>query len=33
VLSLDDILELLAEEFGQIGGLIQREGPRALAEV
>jgi len=28
VLSLDDILELLAEEFGTIGGLLRAESPR-----
>jgi len=30
VVSLDDILELLAEEFREIGGLIRREGPASL---
>jgi CBS domain-containing protein len=28
VLSLDDVLELLAEEFGTIGGLLRAEEPR-----
>lgn len=28
VLSLDDILELLAEEFGTIGGLLRAEEPK-----
>jgi CBS domain-containing protein len=31
LLSLDDILDLLAEEFGEIGALVRRSGPRALA--
>jgi CBS domain-containing protein len=32
VLSLDDILALLAEEFGQIGRLLEQENPSALVE-
>jgi CBS domain-containing protein len=31
LLSLDDVLELLAEEFEIIGGLIREESPRSLA--
>jgi CBS domain-containing protein len=31
LLSLDDILGLLAEEFGEIGGLLRKEGPRVLS--
>jgi hypothetical protein len=27
LLSLDDILELLAEEFRDVGGLLRREAP------
>jgi CBS domain-containing protein len=30
LLSLDDVLELLAEEFKSIGGILQRARPRAL---
>ncbi len=30
LLSLDDVLDLLAEEFQEIGRLIRREGPEAL---
>lgn len=30
LVSLDDILSLFAEEFREIGGLIQREGPASL---
>jgi CBS domain-containing protein len=30
LLSLDDILELLAEEFTSIGGILQRARSRAL---
>lgn len=30
LLSLDDVLMLLAEEFTQIGGLLERETPRAV---
>lgn len=30
LVSLDDILTLLAEEFGEIGGLIRSEGPASL---
>jgi CBS domain-containing protein len=30
LLSLDDILELLAEEFKSIGGILQRARSRAL---
>lgn len=33
VLSLDDILVLLAEEFGSIGKLLREESPEALAVV
>ncbi len=33
LLSLDDVLDLLAEEFGEIGKLLRREAPRALAEI
>lgn len=32
ILSLDDVLILLAEEFGQIGELLRRETPRGVAE-
>jgi CBS domain-containing protein len=32
LLSLDDVLMLLAEEFGQIGELLERETPRGVAE-
>ena len=32
LLSLDDILDLLAEEFGEIGKLLRKESPRSLAE-
>jgi CBS domain-containing protein len=32
LLSLDDILDLLAEEFGAIGALLRQESPKALAE-
>jgi len=28
ILSLDDVLDLLAEEFGTIGGLLRAEQPR-----
>lgn len=31
LLSLDDILDLLAEEFGQIGALLRQTGPEAMA--
>jgi CBS domain-containing protein len=31
ILSLDDILDLLAEEFGEIGRLLRKESPRSLA--
>lgn len=31
LLSLDDILELLAEEFQVIGGLIREESPKSLS--
>jgi CBS domain-containing protein len=31
ILSLDDVLGLLAEEFALIGGLLQREAPDAAA--
>lgn len=33
LLSLDDVLDLLCEEFGTIRGLLARENPRSLAEV
>jgi CBS domain-containing protein len=33
LLSLDDILDLLAEEFGEIGALVRRTGPRVLAQI
>lgn len=33
LLSLDDILSLLAEEFGQIGSLLWRESPSSLGAV
>ena len=32
LLSLDDVLMLLAEEFTQIGQLLERETPPAIAE-
>jgi CBS domain-containing protein len=32
ILSLDDILDLLAEEFGQIGRLLASEAPPSLAD-
>jgi hypothetical protein len=32
LLVVDDVLALFAEEFGQIGGLLRKEGPRGLAE-
>jgi CBS domain-containing protein len=32
LLSLDDILELLSEEFREIGQLIEKETPASLAE-
>ena len=31
LLSLDDVLDLLSEEFEEIGKLVRREGPNALA--
>jgi CBS domain-containing protein len=31
LISLDDILDLLSEEFEEIGKLVRREGPNALA--
>jgi predicted transcriptional regulator len=31
ILSLDDIIDLLAEEFGEIGKLLRKESPRSLA--
>jgi CBS domain-containing protein len=31
--TLDDILMLLAEEFADVGALLERESPRAAAEV
>ncbi|HVS11054.1 MAG TPA: CBS domain-containing protein [Planctomycetota bacterium] len=33
VLSLDDILSLLAEEFEEVGKLLERTSPRALADI
>jgi CBS domain-containing protein len=33
LLSLDDVLELLSEEFGQIGELLRRESPARLAQI
>jgi len=33
ILSLDDILDLLAEEFGEIGRLLRKESPQSLASV
>ncbi len=30
VVCLDDILDLLAEEFSQIGGLLKRESPTSM---
>ena len=32
LISLDDILDLLAEEFREVGSLLRREGPRSLAD-
>ena len=32
LLSLDDVLDLLTEEFGQIRGLLEQESPGSLAE-
>jgi CBS domain-containing protein len=32
IVTFDDILMLLAEEFGQIGQLLERQTPRAAAE-
>ncbi|MFG0335118.1 MAG: CBS domain-containing protein, partial [Maioricimonas sp. JB049] len=32
ILSLDDILELLAEEFSEIGWLLRQEEPGSLGE-
>lgn len=32
LISLDDILDLLAEEFREVGCLLRQEGPRSLAE-
>jgi CBS domain-containing protein len=32
LLSVDDVLDVLADEFRQIGELLQREGPRILAQ-
>jgi Mg/Co/Ni transporter MgtE len=31
ILSLDDIIDLLAEEFGEIGKLLRKESPQSLA--
>jgi len=33
ILSLDDILDLLIEEFGEIGKLLRKESPQSLASV
>jgi Mg/Co/Ni transporter MgtE len=33
LISLDDILDMLTEEFAQIRGLLQAESPARLAEV
>jgi CBS domain-containing protein len=33
LLSLDDILHLLAHDFAQIGDLVEREGPMSLASL
>jgi CBS domain-containing protein len=33
LITLDDILMLLAEEFGEIGKLLEHETPRAVIEV
>jgi CBS domain-containing protein len=33
LLSLDDILDLLTEEFAEIHGLLRGESPRSLASV
>jgi CBS domain-containing protein len=33
VVSLDDILSLLAEEFEEVGKLLERTSPRALADI
>jgi CBS domain-containing protein len=30
IVTLDDVLELLAEELGEVGRLIRRESPRAV---
>jgi CBS domain-containing protein len=32
LLSVDDVLDVLADEFRQIGELLQREGPSSLAK-
>jgi CBS domain-containing protein len=32
IVTLDDILDLLSEEFAEIGRLVKREGPSVLAE-
>ena len=32
LLSVDDVLDLLREEFNQIGDIIERESPRSLAQ-
>ena len=32
LISLDDILELLSEEFREIGQLVRREGPMSFAD-
>jgi CBS-domain-containing membrane protein len=33
IVSLDDVLSLLVEEFVLIGGLLEREAPQAAAQV
>jgi CBS domain-containing protein len=33
LISLDDILDLLSEEFGEIGRLVRQEGPASLQAV
>jgi hypothetical protein len=33
VVSLDDILDLLSEEFAEIGRLVRKESPESLAKL
>ena len=33
LISLDDILDLLAEEFREVGSLLRKEGPQSLASL